>query len=255
MESLKTIASRTRFAGLRDRVSRSLVPGDPRGRERVAGGTRGGAHATWVLRACLCLGLLGSGRLLGQTPALAGRWTLNIGLSDRGGDMIQPADTAGGKAIQGFSRDGGLGGGGFGGGGLGHGSHHGATPSPYPLTDQQRARMRQTLDIAINAPSTLTITETDSAMTFEPDTAAPLVVLGNDSKQIVKVPDGGDIEVRGYWQGHAFAVERKVAGGGRVTEDYFLSADAKQLYVVVGFEGAGGRSVMFRRIYDPAPAN
>src|SRR2546423_5125916 len=46
------------------------------------------------------------------------------------------------------------------------------------------------------------------------------------------------------------ARERKVSGGGKVTEDYLRSQDGKQLYVIVKFEGGRGRSLEFRRVYD-----
>jgi hypothetical protein len=45
-------------------------------------------------------------------------------------------------------------------------------------------------------------------------------------------------------------VERTVSGGGKVVEDYLRSQDGKQLYVIVRFEGGGGRSIEFRRVYD-----
>ena len=50
-------------------------------------------------------------------------------------------------------------------------------------------------------------------------------------------PEGGDIEIKGRWQGNDFVVERKVSGGRKVTEDYLRSQDGKQLYVIVKFEG------------------
>src|SRR6184192_4746970 len=67
-------------------------------------------------------------------------------------------------------------------------------------------------------------------------------------------PEGGDIEIKGRWQGNDFVVERKVSGGRKVTEDYLRSQDGKQLYVIVKFEGGRGRSIEFRRVYDGAAA-
>jgi len=42
-----------------------------------------------------------------------------------------------------------------------------------------------------------------------------------------------------------------VSGGGKVIEDYLRSAEGKQLFVIVTFDGGRGRSITFRRIYDP----
>jgi len=65
---------------------------------------------------------------------------------------------------------------------------------------------------------------------------------------------GGDVEIKGRWQGNDFVVERKVSGDGKVTEDYLRSQDGTQLYVIVKFEGGRGRSIEFRRVYDGAAA-
>ena len=60
----------------------------------------------------------------------------------------------------------------------------------------------------------------------------------------------GDIEIKAHWQGNDFVVERKVSGGGKVTEDYLKSQDGKQLFVIVSLDRGRGRSVEFRRVYD-----
>jgi hypothetical protein len=167
--------------------------------------------------------------------------------------MIQPSDTGGAKA-----RPNPLGGGGLGGDGFGGFPRHGAkrtgVPNALPLNDQQRARMRQTLELALAAPDTLTINASDSTVQLVVDTTS-LVLRADGPRQVVHVPEGGDIEIQARWQGHDFSVERKVAGGGTVTEDYFHAPQGAQLYVVIGFDGAGGRAVLFRRVYDPAPSN
>lgn len=63
---------------------------------------------------------------------------------------------------------------------------------------------------------------------------------------------GGDVETKAHWQGNDFVVERKVSGGGKVTEDYLKSRDGKQLFVIVSLDTGRGRSVEFRRVYDAA---
>ena len=219
-------------------------------------GAPGRPPGAWAPAVALLLAAA-AGCAAAQTPTLVGRWTLNVGQSDRPGDMIQPSDTGGGKPRQAFSHRGGFGGSGFGGGGFGgHGGRGAGTgPSPIPLSDQERMRIRQTFQLAADAPSILTIADADSTVTFTADTLVPLVVRTNGATQTVHVPGGGGIEIHGSWQGRDFAVVRKVSGGGKETEDYFRSPDGTQLYVVVGFQGAGGRAVLFRRIYDPLPAN
>jgi hypothetical protein len=61
---------------------------------------------------------------------------------------------------------------------------------------------------------------------------------------------GGDVEIKARWQGNDFVVERKVSGGGKVTEDYLRSQDGKQLFVIVSVENGRGRSMDFRRVYE-----
>ncbi|HEX4627476.1 MAG TPA: hypothetical protein VH137_01705 [Gemmatimonadales bacterium] len=43
-------------------------------------------------------------------------------------------------------------------------------------------------------------------------------------------------------------------GGGKVTEDYLKSQDGKQLFVIVNVQGARGRDIEFRRVYDATPS-
>src|SRR5256885_5433191 len=83
--------------------------------------------------------------------------------------LMQRRDSAGGD------RDGGLGDarggygggrGGFGGRGFGRGGRGGRGTD---MTDEQRERMRQTMDLAYRPPATLTIVASDSGLTFTSD--------------------------------------------------------------------------------------
>src|SRR5436305_10117706 len=105
------------------------------------------------------------------------------------------------------------------------------------MSDEQRHRMHQTIQLVFDAPPALTIAETDSSVAVRSDTGAALVLYDDGRKVTQKVEGGGDIEIKGRWQGNDFVVERKVSGGGKVTEDYLRSQDGKQLYVIVKFEG------------------
>ena len=120
------------------------------------------------------------------------------------------------------------------------------------MTDEQRERMRQTMDLAFRPPAALTIVTSDSTLTFTSDSAAALVLYGDGRKLKQSVEGGGDVEIKAHWQGNDFVVERKVSGGGKVTENYLRSQDGKQLYVIVSFDGGRGRTIDFRRVYDAA---
>jgi hypothetical protein len=122
------------------------------------------------------------------------------------------------------------------------------------MTDEQRQRMHQTMQLAFDAPPALTIAETDSSIALTSDGGAALMLYSDGRKVTQKVEGGGDVEIKGRWLGNDFVVERKVSGGGKVTEDYLRSQDGKQLFVIVKFEGGRGRSIEFRRVYDGATA-
>jgi len=120
------------------------------------------------------------------------------------------------------------------------------------MSDEQRERMRQTMDLAFRAPAALTIVASDSTLTFTSDSGSALVLYGDGRKFKQSVEGGGDIEIKARWQGNDFVVERKVSGGGKVTEDYLRSQDGKQLFVIVSVDPGRGRTIDFRRVYDPA---
>src|SRR6266571_854870 len=190
-------------------------------------------------------------------PDLSGHWTFNAAQSDNPRDMLQGRDSTGdqsrggrGGAYPGMG--GGRGGfGGRGGGGFGRG-RGGGERGGGGMSDEQRQRMHQTMQLVFDAPPALVIVETDSSLAFGSDSGAALV-LHDDGRKVTQIVDGGgDIEIKGHWQGNDFVVERKVSGGGKVTEDYLRSQDGKQLYVIVKFEGGRGRSLEFRRVYDGA---
>ena len=195
--------------------------------------------------------------LLAQQPDLSGHWTFNAAQSDNPRDMLQGRDSTGDQSRGG--RGGGypgMGGGrggfsGRGGGGFGRGRGVGERGGGG-MSDEQRQRMHQTMQLVFDAPPALMIVETDSSLAFGSDSGAALL-LHDDGRKVTQIVDGGgDVEIKGQWQGSDFVVERKVSGGGKVTEDYLRSQDGKQLYVIVKFEGGRGRSLEFRRVYDGA---
>jgi hypothetical protein len=109
------------------------------------------------------------------------------------------------------------------------------------------------MQLAFDAPPALTIAQTDSSIALTSDGGPALVLYSDGRKVTQKAEGGGDVEIKGRWLGNDFVVERKVSGGGKVTEDYLRSQDGK-LFVIVKFEGGRGRSIEFRRVYDGAAA-
>ena len=197
--------------------------------------------------------------LLAQQPDLSGHWTFNAAQSDNPRDMLQGRDSTGDQSRGG--RGGGypgMGGGrggfsGRGGGGFGRG-RGGGERGGGGMSDEQRQRMHQAMQLVFDAPPALVIVETVSSLAFGSDSGAAMV-LHDDGRKVTQIVDGGgDVEIKGHWQGSDFVVERKVSGGGKVTEDYLRSQDGKQLYVIVKFEGGRGRSIEFRRVYNGAAA-
>jgi len=188
-----------------------------------------------------------------QHPDLSGRWIYNPSQSDNPRNMDRGSDSSGdqGGGYGAGGRRGGFGGGGrrggFGGGRGGTGERGGGG-----MSEKQRARMRQTMALAFQAPPAITISADDSTLTVTPDTGAALTLYGDGRKIKQTVQDGGDVEIKARWQGNDFVVERKVSGGGKVTEDYLKSQDGKQLFVIVSFESNRGRTLEFRRVYDAA---
>ena len=197
-------------------------------------------------------------RAAAQRPDLSGRWTYSALESDNPRNMMQRRDSAGGDRPGGYPGMGG-GRGGFGGGQRGFGGRRGfrggrggGGGGGGGMSDEQRARMRQTMELAFQPPAALTIASTDSTVTLTADSGAALVIYSDGRTLKQPVAGGGDVEIKGRWQGNDFVVKRKVSGGGKVSEDYLRSQDGKQLYVIVSFDGGRGRSIEFRRVYDRA---
>lgn len=192
-----------------------------------------------------------------QPATIAGHWTYNAEQSTDPRSMTQVGDSGnrqGGRG--GYGGGGGRGGfgggrGGFGGGRGGMGGGRGGAGGPGGgMNDAQRAKMRQTMQLVWDAPQSLEISQTDSTVSLIADTTPELVLPVNGKKVVIKQDSLADVEVKGKWQGDAFVVQRKVSGGGTISEDYLHSASGNQLFVIVSFDTPSGRSLQFRRVYD-----
>ena len=171
-----------------------------------------------------------------QQPSLTGPWTFNRAASDNTSDYRAKCDQS---VRSGSQQD------------LPHGPLQSSglgLGKPIVLTETQRDRMDQTLEIALDVALTITLTPTTA--TFATETG-DTIVLNTDGRKAKQTSEGsGDVESRSYWQGNELLVERKVDGGGKVTVDAFRAPNGTQLYVVVTFEGKCGQ-FQFRRVYDP----
>ena len=129
-----------------------------------------------------------------QQPDLAGSWKLNQAQSDNPRDQMRGSDSAGSER-----RQRGEGGGGFGGGRGGFGGgRRGGYGGGRGMSDEQRARMRQTMELAFHAPSALTLQQADSAVTLTGEDGQPLVLYADGRKLVQKVDGGGDLEIKAH---------------------------------------------------------
>src|SRR2546421_5074847 len=162
-----------------------------------------------------------------QHPDLSGQWTFNAAQSDNPRDMLQGRDSSGdesrgGRTGGGYPGTGGGGRGGFGGrGSFGRGRGGGSRGGGGAgMSDEQRQRMHQTMQLAFDAPPALTIAETDSSVAVGSDSGAALVLYNDGRKVTQKVEGGGDVENKGRWVGNDIVGEGQGVGGGDGTQDH-----------------------------------
>jgi hypothetical protein len=191
------------------------------------------SHSALILLLALALPPL----LVAQQPRPNGAWRLDAAHSDsmaatfKGGESPQgpppgerPGDPGyGPPGASGPGVGGGMGGGRrFGGGRYGRGG-----------SEKDVARMRQTLELGRHAAERVMI-EADSGRltTIDADGAAETYPI--DGKAVTQSIEGAsDVKTKVHWKGDALQVERKVAGGGRVTESYGLGLDGTRMIVYV----------------------
>ena len=184
-----------------------------------------------------------------EHASLSGRWRLNPEQSEDARKKVNEAMAGrqaggsgpGGGGAGGGHRGGGGYGGGRGGGRMGGGGGGGARP-PADSPD--------TLSSLLEGPAEMTITHTE----------AEIAVLEKDGRlrtlhpdgQKYKTDTGGEVKTR--WDNGHLIVETKRDRGPSVTETLGLSADRKQLVVILRLEGRSFGPVTVRRVYDVAAA-
>src|SRR5438445_9604487 len=126
--------------------------------------------------------------LLAQQPDLSGHWTFNAAQSDNPRDMLQGRDSTGDQSRGG--RGGGypgMGGGrggfsGRGGGGFGRG-RGGGERGGGGMSDEQRQRMPQTMQLVFDAPAAFVVVATAASVAFGWDSGAERVLHDEDRKR------------------------------------------------------------------------
>jgi len=181
------------------------------------------------------------------TPAIAGTWTLNKDLSDKGtADAREDSGREGGRR-GGYGRGGGFGGGMR--GGMGRGGGYGGAGVDREGMQRQRDAMRDLM----NPPERLTIVQTETMV----------VITTGDGRVTRLSPDGKKIkdentriERKTKWDGGRLVSEISGLGGGKITETYAVDPERHQLTVTLVGDGDSRMSgrIAQRRVYDPADA-
>jgi hypothetical protein len=214
--------------------------------------------------AAIAVALLATAHAAGQsTPdrvvlELTGAWVLNNDLSDQPGETRGADDGGRGRS----GRPGGSGGGGFGGGmgggGMGGGGRGGfANPGGGGGmgSPEDMERMRAVMEVALRAPSRLTIVKADERLVVTDEEGASFRVP-LDGKKDTGAANGVGFETTAKWENNTLRIERKFKGGLKLVEDYVASADPRQLIISSKVEGGrmpgGGRTV--KRVYDAKPS-
>lgn len=195
----------------------------------------------------LCLPRPGMADTPDKAAALVGAWSLNPDLStpSRGSGAPENGGQDGGGRGGGYGGGGGRRGrGGFGGGGQ-RGGYGGGGASMNP---EEMARRREAMRDIMNPPAHLTIVSTGTMV----------VVTGPDGRTTRLSTDGSKItdestkiERKTKWDGAKLVSDISGAGGGKVTETYFVDGEHHQLHLVAEIEGRGGMPARtLTHVYD-----
>jgi hypothetical protein len=155
------------------------------------------------------------------TAGLSGVWKLNQGLTDDPSKVMRAS------------------------GGHGPGMH-GSGPNREGMDPQQIRARRQLLE----APSRLTITQTDNAVTFtESDGRVQTLTTDNKPQRLQLGTQAVDVKSR--WDSGRLVKEMSLGDGLTLTETYAVTAEPRQLHVTVKLDGAHlPQPINFRRVYD-----
>jgi hypothetical protein len=201
-----------------------------------------------VVTALIGVWLSAESRAQTATPAatIAGAWTLNADLSDKPQSEARSGEgDTGGRRNQG---GGGMGRGGMGGGRRGGGGGMGRAEGGGAINPEDAQRLRDARRDILNAPSHLTVVQTESQMILITTGDGRVTRLSPDGKKIKD--DSTKIERKTKWDGGKLVSEISGAGPGKITETYEIDPEQHQLIVTVAMESKQPKPVTQRRVYD-----
>jgi hypothetical protein len=212
--------------------------------------------ATMALSVLLLLSPLA---LAAQQARPQGEWQLNEIRSDsvparfgqhgpsesrRGG---RPGEGPGGEGPGGMGP--GAGGPGMDGPGRRGGPGHGRRERQ--LDEKGLARIHQTLELLRDPPRRLRISPDGGTINLLDRSGNEMTLYTDGSKFNEAVENGGDVENKAYWKAESLIIERKVEGGGKITETYGLGLDGTRLLAFVEVSGIP-QPLAITRQYQPS---
>jgi hypothetical protein len=121
--------------------------------------------------------------------------------------------------------------------GMEGGRRYGGSRYGRGMNEKDAARLHQTLNLAREAPVSIAFDSGGRLVRFT-DTRGFETTLRTDGRKTRDtVFDGGDVSTRAGWDHETLVVERRVDGGGKVTERYTLGLGGIRLLSFVEVDG------------------
>jgi len=164
----------------------------------------------------------GGSAAIPQHPDITGTWVVNLEQSDKPGDLVERERPQGapGDRQQG---DGG----------------------------ERRERMQVGVAILLQNSVAFKVEETDSTLTLTGAEGITRTFYVDGQERELRIEGLGNVQVKARWRGEKLVIERNLQGGAKITEEFELTADGRQLVVKMKISG-GQRGLEFRRVYDAA---
>jgi len=105
------------------------------------------------------------------------------------------------------------------------------------MTDKELERIRQTLALARKAPATIEIDAEGRSVKLTDRLGFETTLAIDGRRSCESVYDGSEICTRASWSDETLVIERRVDGGGRVTERYTLGLGGIRLLSFVQVDG------------------